>query len=62
MRIIKEGIKPTYEWTTTCKHCGCVFVYDELDIVEDDFGDEFVECPTCGEEIIYGDGTPSRKN
>ncbi|MBO5080371.1 MAG: hypothetical protein J6B82_05765 [Bacteroidaceae bacterium] len=50
MRIIKEGRKPKTEWKVTCKECGCVFVFDSRDINYDQReGDEWVNCPTCGE-------------
>lgn len=60
--VYKEVVKSTYEWTTTCEHCGCIFSYDELDVVEDDFGNRFVECPDCGGEITFGVGARSRKD
>ena len=36
----------------TCKECGCVYVFDGGDINYDHKeGDEWVNCPTCGEAL-----------
>lgn len=52
MRIIKEGRKAKTEWQVTCKECGCVFVFDIMEVNYDQKeGDEWVYCPMCGEII-----------
>lgn len=61
MRIIKEGRKPKYEWTTTCKRCGCIFAYDKNDKQTDNYYSEHIVCPTCGEIISFGTGARSVK-
>ena len=52
MRIIKEGQKPITEWQMECLRCGCIFVFDDRDVVVDDReGDEWVYCPECYKAI-----------
>ena len=67
-KIIKHGkIK---EIETTCTNCGCIFTYEDEDIVQKEnlpltstnYRQTIVYCPDCGAEIqVYRDtfiGTP----
>lgn len=45
MRIIKEG--SLLEFVHTCEKCGCVFAWDERDIVAEANDRIAVTCPCC---------------
>lgn len=59
IQIVKRG---TERQITTCRKCGCIFIYDREDIKYDtmnndhcmpgQFIDEYVNCPQCNEEVI----------
>ena len=52
MRIIKGGKKPATEWQMECLRCGCIFVFDNKDVLWDQRGnEECVHCPTCNNAI-----------
>lgn len=47
MRILKEGTLPPKEKEQTCPDCGCVFMYESADVVNDQREGCYVVCPTC---------------
>lgn len=51
IKVIKHGTKKTAE----CKHCGCIFEYEDEDVqrkrVKNNEYDIFVKCPDCGYRV-----------
>ena len=57
IKIIKKGTKKTQE----CNFCGCIFSYEEEDIITKTYAEEtfhhvyvndVIYCPQCKKEII----------
>lgn len=47
IKIIKRGTRDTRE----CDNCGCLFSFDEIDIVRMSVR-KYVECPQCEKKVI----------
>ncbi len=48
MQVIKHG--NTYR-TYACRECTCAFEAAKKDVVFDEYGNEYLECPECGHQI-----------
>ena len=48
IKIIRHGTRQTKE----CEHCGCLFSYDEVDIIYKVPSKHIIECPQCKEKIV----------
>ena len=56
IKIIKKGTKKNQE----CNFCGCIFSYEEEDIITKTYGEgifyqvkDVIYCPQCKKEIIF---------
>lgn len=50
MNVIKHGKYYNKSMVITCKHCGCMFKYSQLDVNTYTFANRYVDCPECGYE------------
>lgn len=60
MKILKQGVRPTYSKEFTCKRCGCVFSAErneycassQMEMMHDNLGSYKCKCPCCG-DMVY---------
>lgn len=54
MRIIKRGYDTYNAYYCVCKNCGCEFVAEESEVMEDSMSSKVTaKCPECGNVVDY---------
>lgn len=57
VKIISEGTKKRTVYRAECTECGCVYEYNNEDVVEEEFGyvDTYhTHCPQCHNKVKHG--------
>lgn len=40
-------------YKVVCNKCGCLYVYDLVDIEKDYYGEYYTTCPNCGRHVTH---------
>lgn len=62
MKVIKNNYNEENNIQYICEECNSVFEYNDNDIYMDSHGDNYVECPCCGNRCYIDEEIPTVDN